>query len=134
MTNEIEKVKKEKNRFPTPAEIEAIGKKLMAGDPEYKKIRVALQSEGKAFATKFRIKMFDVLTDEQWARLQKLVDDPPEHAKTIRKKLKAESDEADKKEAWTPGPNSWRPGDPVPEEYRQQRNERRGRFPRGESE
>jgi Ni/Co efflux regulator RcnB len=84
-------------------------------------------------------KMFDVLTDEQWARLQKLIDNPPEHAKAYAKKLKEQMGESEKTGgAWQPGPNSWRPGDPIPEQYRQQREEQRTRqrpgFPRSESE
>jgi len=101
-------------------------------DTEAKKIYEEIQSQGKAFSEKFRIKLFDVLTDEQWARLQRLIDDPPEHAKVLRKKLKELSDEdkkAEKPGDWAPGPNSWKPGDPIPERYRQERNTR-GNFPR----
>ena len=32
---------------------------------------------------------------------------------------------------WVPGPNSWKPGDPLPKQYRQERKTRRG-FPREE--
>jgi Ni/Co efflux regulator RcnB len=75
--------------------------------------------------------MFDVLTDEQWRRLQNMIDNPTGLVKMLLVKTKGWQE---KKEAWTPGPNSWRPGDPIPEQYRQQRNERQGRFPRSESE
>jgi Spy/CpxP family protein refolding chaperone len=115
-----------------------------------KEIRKQKQSEvlsqAQAFSTKFKIKMFDVLTDEQWTRLQKLIDNPPEHAKIFRKKLKELSgedenitkkdsekkDEGKKPEMYIPGPNSWKPGDAIPEQYRQERNERQGHFPRTE--
>jgi len=105
-----------------------------------KKRQEEVMSKGKAFSTKFKTQMFDVLTDEQWLRLQHLIDNPPEHAKIFRAKLKeqnGESEEQEKtkqaaekpeKEVWTPGPNSWKPGDAIPESYRQQRNERR-KFP-----
>ena len=112
-------------------------KKLMAEDPEYKKIIEEIQTQSQAFATKFKIQMFDVLTDEQWLRLQNLIDNPPEHALVFRKALKElsseddESKEAEKSDVWVPGPNSWRPGDPIPIQYRLERSER-GRFPRGE--
>jgi Ni/Co efflux regulator RcnB len=128
MANEL---KKEGNKGKDG---EAIRKKLLAEDPEYKKIYEEIQSQGKAFSTKFKTKMFDVLTDEQWARLQQLIDNPPEHARAFRNRLQKQRGEAEKKGEWMPGPNSWRPGDPIPEQYRQQRNERQGSFPRGENE
>jgi len=109
-------------------EMEAIQKKLMAEDPECKKISEEIQSQNKRFATQFKTKLFDVLTDEQWNRLIQLIDNPPEYAKAFRKKLKEQMGEAEKPGVWVPGPNSWRPGDPIPEGYRQQRSE--GRFPR----
>jgi Spy/CpxP family protein refolding chaperone len=107
---------------------EAFQKKLME-DPAYKRVQEEIQTQGKAFSEKFKIKMFDVLTDEQWVRLQKLVDDPTEYGKILRTKLRKERGEREKIEVWAPGPNSWQPGDPIPEGYRQQRQER-GRFPR----
>jgi len=105
-----------------------------------------LLSRGKAFATQFKIAMFDVLTDEQWFRLQELIDNPPEHALAFRKVLRelfgvsdeeSESEESaaagteEASDVWIPGPNSWRPGDAIPETYRIERNTRR-QFPRGE--
>jgi Ni/Co efflux regulator RcnB len=122
--------------FVTGMDDEEKAKQLQKEDPEYKKIYEESQSQGKAFATKFKIMMFNVLTDAQWARLQKLIDDPPEHAKIFRKKLKEQRGEAEKAVGWQPGPNSWKPGDPIPERYRQEREERitrqRGLFPRSE--
>ena len=107
--------------------------KILAESSEYKKVLDRAQSTSKQFATQFKTKMFTVLTDEQWNRLLQLIDNPPEHIKVLRKKFNksgGESEVAEKKsEVWTPGPNSWKPGDPIPEGYRQQRNER-GRFPR----
>jgi len=103
----------------------------LAEDPEYKKIQEALQSKTKAFSTQFRTRLYDVLTDEQWVRLQELIDNPPEHAKALLKKLREQRGEAEKTGAWSPGPGSWRPGDGIPEGYRIERNTRR-QFPRGE--
>ena len=123
--------KEGKKPVGNPEEWKAVTKKLMENDPEYKKIYEEINSKGKAFATELKIKMFDVLTDEQWERMLNLIDNPPEHAKIIRNRLKELSGESEKAEAWQPGPNSWRPGDPIPIQYRQERNER-GRFPRGE--
>ena len=105
--------------------------------PEYQKISEKIQAQSRAFATKFKIAMFDVLTDEQWGRLQNLIDNPPEHALIFRKALKElsgeseENKESEESDVWVPGPNSWRPGDAIPMQYRLERNTR-GRFPRGE--
>jgi Ni/Co efflux regulator RcnB len=90
------------------------------------KIANETQSYGTQYAKQFKTEMFDVLTDEQWARLQNMIDNPSGLVKTMQKKMK---EWKENKGAYTPGPNSWQPGDPIPEEYRQQRNERQ-RFPR----
>ena len=103
---------------------------------EYQRIYDDIQSKGKAFAVRFRTRMFDVLNDNQWARLQKLVDNSPEHALILRKKLKELSGEGEeskggkKADVWVPGPGAWQPGQGIPEGYRQERN---SRFPRGEN-
>jgi len=123
---EIHSEQQEQNKTLTPAD--ELSKKLKATDPVLKKLFEESQSRNKVFTTKFKIKMFDVLTDEQWDRFQKLVDDPPEHTKAFGKKLKEQRGESEKSGEWAPGPNSWKPGDPIPEGYRQQRSE--GRFPR----
>ena len=106
--------------------------KLMTEDPEYKRVKNAIQSTGQAFATQFREKLFDVLTDTQWIRLQELLDNPPEHAKAyIRQvKIRLGRNEEGKNQGWIPGPGAWQPGSSaIPEQYRQERN---SRFPRGE--
>ena len=90
------------------------------------KIMDERKTRGKQYAAQFKTKMLDVLTDEQWLRLQNMIDNPSGLVKMMLEKTKAWRK---KKEAWAPGPNSWRPGDPIPEGYRQQRQER-GRFPR----
>jgi Ni/Co efflux regulator RcnB len=119
-------------RMPAIQEkMQAIQKKLLE-NPEYKKVHTELETAGKAFSTKFQTKMFDVLTDEQWKRLQELTDNPPEFAKMLLKKIKEQRGEAEKAEVWAPGPNSWKPGDPIPAQYRQERNTR-SRFPRAEN-
>ena len=128
--------------------------KDLAIDPELKEILDDIQSRQKAFATQFMAEMGKrkILTNEQWARLQTLFDDPPEYAKVFGRVLRgehltktngsSESGESssssgqkgnDKREesrsgGWQPGPGSWRPGDAIPEQYRQERN---SRFPRG---
>ena len=122
------------NREEAVQKWQAILKKLMAEDREYKRIHEESQSLVKQFSTQFKIKMFDVLTGEQWARLQDLIDNPPEYAKAFRKKMKerwGESEEDEKNGVWSPGPNSWKPGDAIPEQYRIERNTR-SRCPRSD--
>ena len=99
--------------------------KLKTDDPQFKKTFEDIVTQSRLFTTQFKTKMFDVLTDEQWKRLQELIDTPPEYAKVLRKKLKEQIGESEKTDAWAPGPNSWRPGDPIPEGYRQERSKRR---------
>jgi len=129
----------------SPISRDEIRKKLLAEDPEYKRLSEAMQSKSKAFAENFKTQMFDVLTDEQWARLQELINNPPEHALAFRKALRetlgigeesekskagAASYASEKPGVWIPGPGAWQPGSGVvPEGYRQERS---SRFPRGE--
>jgi Ni/Co efflux regulator RcnB len=108
--------------------------KMLVENPEFKRMHEKMVAERELFATQFKKVMFDVLTDEQWDRYVKLLDNPPDYIKAWRKKIEDAKEAAKKESEWQPGPNSWRPGDPIPEQYRQQRNERQGRFPRTESE
>ena len=87
----------------------------------------------RAFAAQFQVKVFDVLTDEQWWRLQNLVDNPPEYVNVFLRKVQENierqwRESEGEREVWQPGPNSWRPGDSIPGFYRLQRNP--GTFPR----
>jgi Ni/Co efflux regulator RcnB len=89
-------------------------------------------SHVKQYVARFKTKMFDILTDEQWLRLQDMIDNPSGLVKTMQDILKGRQKKRQETEGvWTPGPNSWKPGDPIPEEYRQERN-KRSRFPREE--
>jgi len=126
------------------AEVQTITQRLMTQDPAYKKAYDEMNSLKQAFSTQFRTELFDVLTDEQWARLQELVDNPPDYALIFRKKLRERMGEQARTATgtwqpgtgtgtWIPGPGAWQPGSSaIPEQYRQERNERR-RFPRGEN-
>ena len=108
--------------------MQGVMRKLME-DPEYKKVHDEIQTSGKAFATQFKTKMFDVLTDEQWKRLQDLTDNPPEYIKALLKRVREMSGESEGSRPWQPTADSWKPGDAIPEAYRQERNTR-GNFPR----
>ena len=102
---------------------EAIQKKLLAEDPEYKRIYEEGRTQIQSFTTRFRLALFDVLTDEQWMRLQNLVDDPPAHAKVLRERMEWLVEEHHKISTWhVNNLNSWRTGEAIFEEYRQARN------------
>jgi len=112
--------------------MQAIAKKLTAEDPEFKRIQEDLLTKGKLFVTQFKTKMFDVLTDEQWARLQELTDNPPEYVLSLRKKMRERMGiGGEQAGAWQPGTDSWKPGEAIPEEYRQNRPARG--FPRSDN-
>jgi peroxiredoxin len=102
--------------------LQEIQSKIRTSDREVLRITNEFEKSGKELADKLKIEMFDVLTDEQWKRMVDLIDNPPDYVKAILKKLQ------ERRGVSGPGPNSWKPGDPIPEGYRQQRRE--GRFPR----
>ena len=110
-------------------------------DNMQKEIRAELQPEmneilksGKKLSDELKIKMFDILTDEQWARMLDLIDNPPDYVKKVIVQMRKWNEENANSSTgvWQPGPNSWRPGDAIPAQYRQERNERR-RFPSREN-
>jgi uncharacterized protein YeaC (DUF1315 family) len=97
----------------------------------------------KEFHDRIKVRTLDVLTDEQFAKYIRLINDPPEHINRMLLAIRKVSDEPaneqdkideqKKPDVYIPGPNSWKPGDPIPEGYLQQRQERTGNFPRSES-
>ena len=132
--------------------------KIIIDDAEFNRHFAAMVSHRREFSTLVlkEIGERNILTDAQWARLQELCDNPPEHAKILRRAYSgggqdgesgrnnarggtsesgggesAEIKDGDKSDVWQPGPDSWKPGDAIPEQYRQQRQER-GRFPGAE--
>ena len=110
-------------------------------DDIQRKIRVELQPErneitevGKELGNTLKVRMFDVLTDEQWARMTDLIDNPPDYAKRAILQIR-ERQERDNASTgtWIPGPGAWQPGSgAIPEGYRIERNRKSG-FPRGEN-
>jgi hypothetical protein len=115
----------------TPEKMEAIKNTLMA-DREFLRLHEEIATDAENFATRFKVQLFDVLADEQWNRFQNLVDNPPEYIKAWLSSVYSSRNrqrEAQQQEVWQPGPESWRPGDAIPEAYRQERN-MRGNFPR----
>lgn len=108
--------------------IEDARKRVIAANPEIPALEKESREQWKGFTNKLKFQMYDVLTDEQMERLAQLIDNPPDYVKEflelMRKEYESESSDPDE---WVPGPNSWKPGDPIPEEYLKER--RKPRFP-----
>jgi len=111
--------------------------KVNQAHPELQQKLDEITEFGKNFAERLKVEMFDVLTDEQWERMTDLIDNPPDYVALLTAQHRVARENNDNRpserqpgfDAWTPGPNSWQPGDPIPEAYRQERNTR-GTFPR----
>ena len=89
-----------------------------------------LQEQGKKFMTLLQNRLMNVLTDEQLDKMQKIMDETPESAKKIIAQFQSGREAQAKEPAYVPGPDSWRPGMPLPEQFKIER--RTGRFPRSE--
>jgi len=90
-----------------------------------------LRERGTRLVTTLQTRLMNVLTDTQLGEMQKILDETPEFAKRIIAQFKAGRETQERSPVYVPGPNSWRPGDPMPMQIRE---ERQRRFPRGESE
>jgi len=90
-----------------------------------------LREQGIKFTTLLQNRLMDVLTDEQLVKMQEILDATPEFAKQMIAQFKAGQEEAKKSPTYIPGPDAWRPGDPMPMQIKEERQ--RGRFPRGEN-
>ena len=137
-----EKIQEKLKNVSDPQEKEKLRMDIIRGNDIAKQIWAELQPEedakmksGKELADKLKVEMFDVLTDEQWDRMLGLIDNPPEYVKKVIAQTRKWREESknNKPEVWKPGPNSWQPGDPIPEAYRIERNEKRN-FPRPKTE
>jgi Spy/CpxP family protein refolding chaperone len=112
--------------------INAIKEKLIRENPESKKTLDRLLKQKRDFEDRYKIRIYDILTDAQMARFTRLLNNPPGFAKKFIEARKKEFGELEKTGGWMPGPNSWQPGDPIPEGYLQQRQQRTGAFPEAE--
>ena len=95
-----------------------------------------LRERGTKMVTRLQNRLMNELTDEQLDKMQKILDESPDFVKKVLAQAKAmrqmEANQAqDKMPVYVPGPESWRPGDPVPAQFKEQRRTGRG-FPRGE--
>jgi hypothetical protein len=111
--------------------ISEVNQKFSEKYPGYAQGTMEYLESGKVLSNNLKIEMFDVLTDEQWNRMIDLIDNPPDHVgkyfEHFHKITGANSSQDNG--VWVPGPNSWKPGDPIPGGYREQR-QTRGNFPR----
>ena len=92
---------------------------------------VDLRDRGTKFATLLQNRLMNVLTDEQLVKMQDILDATPEFAKKLLAEHRAQREAAQQSPTYIPGPDSWRPGDPMPMQIREERQ--RSRFPRGET-
>ena len=94
--------------------------------------RLDLQERGTKFMTHLQGRLMNVLTDEQLDRMQKIMDESPGFVKTVLARAKAQqrAQQANPDLQFSPGPDSWRPGMPLPVQFKEER--RTGRFPRSE--
>ena len=80
--------------------------------------------------TLLQARMMNVLTDDQLDRMQEIIDETPASIKRFLAGVKAMREFQEKLPGYVPGPDSWRPGMPLPAQFKEER--RTGRFPRSE--
>lgn len=100
--------------------------------PTFQEKQRSIRERRKNLSTKYKEKFMNVLTDEQLDKMQHIIDNTSEFVKKrFEKELGiskvSQPEEKSQADPWQPGPDSWKPGDGLPEEFKQQRKE--GRFP-----
>ena len=98
--------------------------KKLNKNAEVRKKRQQVADKGKLLATRLKFGLMNVLTDEQLDKMQRIIENMPEFIKAKLAELRREREEMEKSDQWTPGPNSWRPGDGTPEEFKRRRIEK----------
>ena len=73
-----------------PDRMKAFLERLMKENQEIRRIQDEIQSQIRAFATLFKTRVFDVLTDKQRKHMQELIDNPPEHARIFFHHMRTE--------------------------------------------
>jgi len=106
-------------------------RQFVPGDAIRKKA-VDLQERGIKFVTLLQNRLMDVLTDEQLDRMQQIMDESPEFVKQVLAEFKATQERQKQTPTYVPGPDSWRPGMPLPVQVKEQRKS--GNFPRPRQE
>jgi len=121
--------------------ISAIQRRILMEDTEYQRALDEVYSSARAFARLFTTRVFEILNNEQRRRLQGLINNPPLHVRLHIQRLRREQwgqhEEGERagtaagvgREIWVPGPDAWRPGDPIPVQLEERE---RSRFPQDE--
>ncbi len=104
---------------------------LAKTDENVRRDNEEIQKKGLAFMTRLKFKVFDILTDEQMAKLEALVDHQPEYVKIALKRMKEKQGLDDNTSSIQTFFDAWKPGEAIPEEYRQHR--RKKNFPTEEN-
>ena len=99
-------------------------------NPDGNKRSREFYERGTKFATLLQDRMMNVLTDEQLDRMQVVLDETPNSIKRFLAGVKAMRELQKMLPAYAPGPDSWRPGMPLPVLFKEER--RTGNFPRSE--
>jgi len=97
----------------------------------FRKKNLDVQERGVKLVTLLQNRLMNVLTDEQLDKMQKIMDEAPMFAKQFIARFKMQQiQQGFQKTAptYTPGPDSWRPGMPMPVQFKEQRKS--GNFPR----
>jgi len=89
-----------------------------------------LRERGTKLTTLLQNRLMNVLTDEQLDKMQKIMDEPPGFIKKFLTQAKSHRTAQEKSPTYVPGPDSWRPGDGAPAEFKEERKRRP--FPRAE--
>jgi hypothetical protein len=90
--------------------IEALKKEFLAAAPELDKLKGNERNQKLIEHVKaMRVKLKETLTDAQRAKLEQLLAEKP---KFLTEPAAPPSEK--KPDVWVPGPNSWKPGDPLP--------------------
>ena len=107
--------------------MQEVVKKVMQENKEFVEKGKDFEAKTKAFSARLKVKIFDVLTDEQMAKLKNLIDNPPEFVKKMKERQKREKAamEGDGESVWQPGIDSWKPGDAIPAGYLEEREQRK---------
>ena len=91
---------------------------------ETRKKNKDLQERGTKFTSLLQNRLMNVLTDEQLDMMQKIMDESPRFVRQRLVRFKAEREGQSKSPTYTPGPDSWRPGDPLPAQFKEERKRR----------
>jgi hypothetical protein len=109
-----------------------IRRRFLIANPDGGKRGMEFMDRGTKLATLMQNRMMNVLTDEQLDKMQEIMDDTPASVKKILVRFKAMREFQKKVPVYTPGPDSWRPGMPLPEQFREERKRTGRGFPRSE--